>query len=267
MHGIGNDYIYFNCRREQFADPAALAVRLSDRHTSVGGDGIVLLLESGIADVGMRMFNADGSEGSMCGNAVRCVARLMRDMFGCRKRVISVETRAGVKRVEALESGLYRVCMGSPAFAPRDIPALFPGERAVSRPLAVGDAVFPVTCLSMGNPHCVVFVDNTDETDVKALGPLFEENPAFPDRINTEFTEICAENTLKVRVYERGSGETLACGTGACAAAVAAVVNGFCRQGDITVRLRGGELSVGYTGDTVLLTGPAEFAFTGMIDL
>ncbi len=269
LHGIGNDYIYFDCRREGIDDPSALSRRLSNRHFSVGGDGVVLLLPSGIADIRMRMFNADGSEGSMCGNAVRCVAKLLRDVFGVKSDPLTVETNAGVKSVRALRQDgetLYIVEMGSPDLSPRNVPCLFE-EKAVAVPLKVGDEELLVTCLSMGNPHCVVFCDLA-HTDFERLAPKIETHPAFPDRVNAEFVSVVGKNELAMRVFERGSGETLACGTGACAAAVAAVENGYAEKGrPILVHLRGGDLTVLYAGESVFLTGPAELAFYGEIEL
>ncbi len=273
-HGNGNDYIYFDCFEERLPYPWRLAQELSDRHFSVGGDGIVLILPSETADARMRMFNADGSEGKMCGNAIRCVAKYLYDRKGVNKKRIAIETKSGVKTVfvrtkrRSGESYSFTVDMGAPSLAPARIPALFEGDRVVGHPLLVGEETTYVTCLSMGNPHCVVFGDDPDALDLGKLGPLYENHPAFPERVNTEFVQVVAKNELKVRVYERGSGETLACGTGACAAAVAAVLNGFAdRNKQITVHLKGGDLTVVYTGETVLLTGPAQFAFQGEVEI
>ena len=269
MHGIGNDYIYFD---EELPDPAAVSVRLSDRHFSVGGDGIVLILPSEIADAKMRMFNADGSEGKMCGNAIRCVGKYLYEIKDIKKEVLTVETLSGVKTLKLnIEKGVLKsvtVDMGAPIFVPEEIPALFVGDKIVNAPLIVGEETYRVTCLSMGNPHCVVFGGDPDSIALEKVGPLFENHPAFPARVNTEFIEVPARNELKMRVWERGSGETWACGTGACAAAVAAVLNGYADEGaDITVHLRGGDLVIRYTGETVLMTGPAEIAFLGVVDI
>ncbi len=271
MHGIGNDYIYFDCFDRPFPRPKLAAAKLSDRHFSVGGDGIVLILPSRKADAKMRMFNADGSEGKMCGNAIRCVGKFLYEVKGIRKRKLTVETRAGVKTLRLKVKGKrvvsVTVDMGAPVLFPDLIPALFEGDRVVSHPLIVGDELYAVTCVSMGNPHCVVFV-GADGPDPCEVGPLFENHPAFPDRVNAEFVQVLAKNELKMRVWERGSGETWACGTGACAAAVAAVLNGYCAEGEeIVVHLRGGDLSVRYTGETVFMTGPAELAFTGTVKI
>ncbi len=274
MHGIGNDYIYFDCLEQPFKTPSAAAVRLSDRHFSVGGDGIVLILPSKTADARMRMFNADGSEGEMCGNAVRCIAKYLYDIKGIKKKTLTIETKAGVKTISVRtkkhtgEAIAFSVDMGKPILTPLRIPALFTGKKIVSQPLIVGEETYRVTCLSMGNPHCVVFGGDPDALDLVAIGPLFESHPAFPERTNTEFVEVLARNELKMRVWERGSGETLACGTGACAAAVASVLNGYCDgNSEIVVHLRGGDLTVNAKGRSVLMTGPAEIAFTGEVDL
>ncbi len=274
MHGAGNDYIYFDCLETPLEDPSSVSVKLSDRHRSVGGDGIVLILPGDRADARMRMFNADGSEGKMCGNAIRCVGKFLRDVKGIRKDSYTIETGAGIKTLVLTETDAsgealsFRVDMGAPEFAPEKIPALFAGERVVAHPLTVGEETYRVTCLSMGNPHCVVFCEDPDRIPLETLGPRFENHPAFPGRVNTEFVSVTGKNELKMRVWERGSGETLACGTGACAAAVAAVLNGCCGENeDILVRLRGGDLTVRYTGTAVFMTGPAAFAFTGEAEL
>ena len=268
MHGIGNDYIYFDCFDRVPADPAALAVKLSDRHFSVGGDGVVLILKSDVADARMRMFNADGSEGNMCGNAIRCIGKFLYEVKGMQKPVLTVETKSGVKTLQlCVGSGVVRsvrVDMGAAELRPAHIPARFEGERAVGVPLTVDGKTYDVTCVSMGNPHCVTFVDDPYALDLAAIGPAFERHPAFPARVNTEFVRADGRNELKMRVWERGSGETLACGTGACAAAVAGVLTGICDAGtQICVHLRGGDLSIVCTPETVYMTGPAAYAFTG----
>ncbi len=272
MHGAGNDYIYFDCFDAPIYDPAAAAKKLSDRHFSVGGDGVVLIQPSSVADAKMRMFNADGSEGKMCGNAIRCVGKFLYEVRGLKKHIIAVETLSGVKTlrltVKGGEVNAVTVDMGRAELDPAKIPALFEGDRAVDVPLTVGGKEYRVTCVSMGNPHCVVFGGNPDLLDLEKIGAQFETHAAFPDRVNTEFIQVLEKNALKMRVWERGSGETLACGTGACAAAVAAVLNGYCeKDAEISVHLRGGTLTVRYTGETVFMTGPAEFAFTGEVEL
>lgn len=272
MHGIGNDYIYFDCFDWFPSDPSAVAVTLSDRHFSVGGDGVVYICRSEKADGRMRMFNADGSEGKMCGNAIRCIGKFLYEVKGIRKDVLTVETKSGVKTlVLTAEDGIVqsvRVDMGAAELRPAQIPAAFAGERAVDVPLDVSGTQYRVTCVSMGNPHCVTFVDDPYALDLEKLGPQFEHHAAFPARVNTEFVRVDGRNELTMRVWERGSGETWACGTGACAAAVAGVLNGFCGQGEeITVHLRGGDLAVCVTADAVFMTGPAAFAFEGEADI
>lgn len=272
MHGIGNDYIYFDCFDWFPSDPSAVAVTLSDRHFSVGGDGVVYICRSEKADGRMRMFNADGSEGKMCGNAIRCIGKFLYEVKGICKDVLTVETESGVKTLAlTAEDGIVqsvRVDMGAAELRPAQIPAAFAGERAVDVPLDVNGTQYRVTCVSMGNPHCVTFVDDPYALDLEKLGPQFEHHAVFPARVNTEFVRVDGRNELTMRVWERGSGETWACGTGACAAAVAGVLNGFCGQGEeITVHLRGGDLAVCVTADAVFMTGPAAFAFEGEADI
>ena len=272
MHGIGNDYIYFDCFDWQPDDPAALAVKLSDRHFSVGGDGVVLIMRSAVADARMRMFNADGSEGKMCGNAIRCIGKFLYEIKSMQKPVLKVETLSGIKTLSVnAENGVVRsvrVDMGAAELRPSRIPARFEGERAVNVPLVADGKEYRVTCVSMGNPHCVTFVDDPYSVDLEKTGPAFEHHAAFPERVNTEFVRVDGRNELTMRVWERGSGETWACGTGACAVATAGVLNGFCDAGaEITVHLRGGDLSVSYTPEAVYMTGPAAFAFTGEVEI
>ena len=272
MHGIGNDYIYFDCFDWQPEDPAALAVKLSDRHFSIGGDGVVLILRSDAADARMRMFNADGSEGKMCGNAIRCIGKFLYEVKGMQKPVLTVETLSGIKTLSIhAEDGIVhsvRVDMGAAELTPARIPADFAGERAVNVPLDVDGTEYRVTAVSMGNPHCITFVEDPYALDLEKLGPKFEHHPAFPERVNTEFVRVDAKNRLTMRVWERGSGETWACGTGACAVAVAGVLGGYCEMGaDITVRLRGGDLVINVTPEAVYMTGPAAFAFTGEVEI
>ena len=268
MHGIGNDYIYFDCFDQMPEDPSALAIKLSDRHFSVGGDGVILVCRSDVADGKMRMFNADGSEGKMCGNGIRCVGKFLYEIKGIRKDTITVETLSGIKTLRMhAENGKVSsvtVDMGAPELLPSRIPATFEGERVVNVPLTVEGKEYRVTAVSMGNPHCVVFGGDPYALALEKIGPAFEHHEAFPESVNTEFVEVLAKNELKMRVWERGSGETWACGTGACAVAVAAVLNGFADMGkDILVHLRGGDLTIVYTEETVYMTGPAEFSFTG----
>ena len=272
MHGAGNDYIYFDCLHEDLPDPSGLAVRLSDRHKGIGGDGIVLICPSAVADAKMRMFNADGSEGKMCGNAIRCIGKFLYEIKGMQKPVLKVETLSGIKTLSVnAENSVVRsvrVDMGAAELRPSRIPARFEGERAVNVPLVADGKEYRVTCVSMGNPHCVTFVDDPYSVDLEKTGPAFEHHAAFPERVNTEFVRVDGRNELTMRVWERGSGETWACGTGACAVATAGVLNGFCDAGaEITVHLRGGDLSVSYTPEAVYMTGPAAFAFTGEVEI
>lgn len=271
MHGIGNDYIYFDCFKEEIKEPEKLSLRLSDRHFGIGGDGIILLCPSKTADIKMRMFNADGSEGRMCGNGIRCLGKLARDLGYVKGDNCTVETLSGVKKLRFFcgKDGLVesvRVDMGAPVLSGRDIPSTFSGDKIVNQPLEIDGREYKVTLVNMGNPHCVVFAD-PDKTDIEGLGGKFEICPAFPDRVNTEFIKVTGRNFIKMRVWERGSGETFACGTGACAAAVAAVLNGLCdKEREITVSLLGGELKIEYT-DTVYMTGGATLVFTGEISV
>ncbi len=272
MHGIGNDYIYFDCMREDLPDPEKLSIKLSDRHFGIGGDGIILLCPSKIADCRMRMFNADGSEGKMCGNGVRCVGKLAHDLGYVKGDICRIETLSGIKTLEfsldkfgKVESA--KVDMGAAILDGEKIPSTFKGSTVVCAPLTVDGEEYKVTLVSMGNPHCVVFKD-PDDLDLENIGRKFENHPAFSERINTEFVKVVGKNELKMRVWERGSGETLACGTGACASAVAACLNGLCdRNEEITVHLLGGDLKILYTDKTVYMTGGATLVFTGDIDL
>lgn len=271
MQGIGNDYIYFNCFEGEVENPSELSVRLSDRHFSVGGDGVILVCPSKVADGKMRMFNADGSEGKMCGNGIRCVGKFLYEVVGIHKDVLTVETLSGIKTLRlSVEKGEVRtitVDMGKAELNPEKIPAKFIGKTAIGVPLQVGGKDYSVTCVSMGNPHCVVFED-PDGIALEKIGPLFERSEAFPESVNTEFVSLVGKNELKMRVWERGSGETLACGTGACAAAVASVLNGYCeKNGEITVHLRGGDLKIRNTESGVLMTGEAAFTFTGEVEI
>lgn len=270
MQGAGNDYIYFDCLHGELKDPSALAVRLSDRHKGIGGDGIVMICKSDRADAKMRMFNADGSEGKMCGNAIRCVGKYLYDNGIVNKRDIEIETLSGIKKLR-LNVADGKVCsvrvdMGKAEFDPKKIPVLFDGDAMIDAPVQIGGKTWRVTCVSMGNPHCVVFED-PDALLLEKIGPLFENAPLFPERVNTEFIRKTGENALKMRVWERGSGETMACGTGACAAAAAAVALGVCEAGkDISVLLRGGTLIIN-VGETVYMTGPAETVFVGEVEI
>ena len=272
MHGCGNDYIYFNCFAQQVENPEDLSIRLSDRHFGVGGDGVVLICPSETADVRMRMFNADGSEGKMCGNATRCIGKYAYERGLVQKPVMTLETLSGIKTlkltVENDEVTAVQVDMGKPILVSEEIPVKLPGERAINIEHTLAGQMRRFSCVSMGNPHCVLFTENIDALDLEKIGPAYENDPLFPERVNTEFVEVIDDHTLKMRVWERGSGETLACGTGACATTVAAVLCGYCKMDtDITLKLRGGDLTIRYTGETVLMTGPATVAFEGEVSL
>lgn len=273
MHGCGNDYIFFDCFENPApGQPEELAVRLSDRHFSVGGDGIVLILppENSENDARMRMFNADGSEGMMCGNATRCIGKYLYERGYVKSDTARLETKSGVKILTLYPDAdgkvhSVRVNMGKASLDPANLPALVDGARVVGREVALSCGVHKITLVSMGNPHCVLFESPELVTD---LGPAIERDPIFPKRVNTEFAEMTGDNRLRMRVWERGSGETWACGTGACATAVAAAENGLCDAGKpIIVELLGGELSIEYTPDAVYMTGPAEIAFEGEVEV
>ncbi len=270
MQGCGNDYIYINCFDTEINSPESLSVFLSDRHFGIGGDGIVLILPSVRADAKMRMFNLDGSEGKMCGNAIRCVAKYLYDNKIVRKLKMKIETLSGVKELFLSTQNSYvstvRVNMGCAVLDPFKIPVRIPGDRVVNRKVDIDGSEYFITCVSMGNPHAVVFCDTVDGLDLENTGLKFETDPLFPERVNAEFVTVINKNTLKVRVWERGSGETLACGTGACACVVAAVLNGYCGIGeDVKVILPGGELIVNYTDEAVYMTGECKKVFDGTV--
>jgi carbamoyl-phosphate synthase large subunit len=279
MHGCSNDYICINCLDLGIDcfnlvtnSPESLSVLLSDRHTGVGGEGIVLIMRSKQADARMRMFNLDGSEGGMGGNAIRCVAKYLYDNNIARKKHMRIETKSGIRELWlSTKNGLVssvKVDMGCAELRPDKIPVKLTGENVIARPIDINGKKYDITCVSMGNPHAVVFVKNLDKLDLQEIGPHFENNALFPDRVNAEFVEIADSKHLKMRVWERGSGETLACGTGACAAVVAAVRNGHCEKGaDIMVRLPGGELIINYTDETVFMTGECKKVFDGTVEI
>ncbi|MGN0591606.1 diaminopimelate epimerase [Ruminococcus sp.] len=274
MQGIGNDYIYVNCFEEKVENPEQLSLRLSDRRFGIGGDGLILIMPSETADFKMRIFNADGSEAMMCGNGTRCIGKYVYEHGLTDKTRITLETNSGIKQLELHCDGktvqAVTVDMGKAILVPREIPVESDSQEPfVAKPVQVGDRLERITCVSMGNPHAVVFCDRIDDLDLERLGPEFEHHPIFPDRVNTEFIRVIDNHTLQMRVWERGSGETLACGTGACASVVAAVLNGYCPQGEpVLVQLRGGELTITYQADgTVMMTGPAAEVFQGEINL
>ena len=269
MQGLGNDYVYVNCLKETIADPPALAKKISDRHFGVGSDGLIMINPSDKADFEMEMYNADGSRAEMCGNGIRCVAKYVYDYGLTDKTRISVETLAGIKYLDlTVENGkvsLVRVDMGRPILEPENIPVQAEGSRVVDEPLTVDGKEYRMTCVSMGNPHAVIFVDqDVRKLPLEQIGPSFESHERFPKRINTEFARVLDRRTVEMRVWERGSGETLACGTGTCATAVACVLNGL-TEDEITVHLLGGDLYIKWDRekDTVYMTGPAETVFDG----
>ena len=269
MQGLGNDYVYVNCFEEKIDNPPELARRISDRHFGVGSDGLIMINPSDKADFEMEMYNADGSRGEMCGNGIRCVAKYVYDHGLTDKTDISVETLGGIKYLElTVEDGkvkTVKVDMGKPELEPQKIPVKADGGKAVDEPIRVGGEEYRMTCVSMGNPHAVVFVGcDVKDFPLEEIGPKFENHERFPNRVNTEFVRVIDRHTAEMRVWERGSGVTLACGTGACAVAVACVLNGL-TEDEVTVRLLGGDLQIRWDRekDTVYMTGPAEAVFDG----
>lgn len=269
MQGLGNDYVYVNCLKEKIADPPELARKISDRHFGVGSDGLIMINPSDKADFEMEMYNADGSRAEMCGNGIRCVAKYVYDYGLTDKTYISVETLAGIKYLDlTVENGkvsLVKVDMGHPILEPEKIPVAVKGSRVVDEPLLVDGKEYRMTCVSMGNPHAVIFVDeDVKNLPLEKIGPSFENHICFPKRVNTEFVRVIDRHTAEMRVWERGSGETLACGTGTCAVAVACVLNGLTEDA-ITVHLLGGDLYIEWDREknTVYMTGPAEAVFDG----
>lgn len=262
MHGIGNDYLYINCLSSTPRNIEDLAIRMSHRHTGVGSDGIILILPSGVADFRMRIFNADGSEARMCGNGSRCVGKYVWDYGLTDSPEITLETLAGIKHITLHFDDANKVCaatvdMGEPTLTPADIPVCFSGNAMVEQPVATTRGEFKVTAVSMGNPHGVIFIDELTDSMVLEAGPELEHHPIWPDRANIEFARVISPELIEMRVWERGSGETMACGTGACATAVAAMITG--RAADrVTVRLLGGDLTIERRSDGhILMTGPA----------
>ena len=274
MHGIGNDYIYINCFQETVTDPEKLSIFMSNVRFGVGSDGLVLILPSEVADFRMRIFNADGSEAMMCGNATRCVGKYVYEHGMTDKTEVSLETNSGIKYLtlyvnEATNKvDAVKVDMGKAILKPAEIPVADDGERFIAKPVVVDGVSYDMTCVSMGNPHAVVFLPEIDSLDLEKIGPSFEHHPLFPNRVNTEFIRVIDDHTLQMRVWERGSGETFACGTGPCATVVAAVLNGFCKkEEEILVHLRGGDLRIIYhEDDTVTMIGPATYVFEGKME-
>lgn len=273
MHGIGNDYVYVNCLKEEVEDPGAVAKLVSDRHFGIGSDGLILIKESDKADFEMDMYNSDGSQGAMCGNGIRCVAKYVYDYGLTDKTQISIDTKSGIKYLDlTVEDGkvtLVKVNMGTPDIKAANIPVVSEKETVVNEPVEVDGVQYYMTGVSMGNPHAVVYIEDVKGLDIEKVGPGFENHPVFPDRVNTEFCKVLDNHTVEMRVWERGAGETLACGTGACAVAVASVLNGYVGDGEVTVKLLGGDLKIFWDRkeNLVYMTGPATTVFDGDITL
>ncbi len=276
MHGAGNDYVYVDGMKYQIPDESAATKKLSDRHFSVGGDGLIIIKKGTKADYEMVMYNADGSRGAMCGNGIRCVAKYLFDEgYTNNEKEFTIESMGAIKHIKVNvidgKAVSARVDMGKPILKASDIPVNFDGEKCVNQPVTFADREFNMTCVSMGNPHTVMFIDeHPSEFDLNKYGSIAEQNTSlFPDRVNAEFAKIIDRNNIEMRVYERGAGETLACGTGACATAVSAILNGYC-DNKVTVHLLGGDLLIEWSGnenDSVIMTGPAEYAFTGTVEI
>ena len=272
MHGLGNDYVYVNCFEEKIDNPPAVARFVSDRHFGIGSDGLIMINPSKTADFEMEMYNADGSRGEMCGNGIRCVAKYVYDYGLTDKTQISVETLGGIKYLDlAVEDGkvsLVKVDMGKPELEADRIPIISEREQVIDDPIEVDGKEYHMTGVSMGNPHTVIYVDDVKGLDLEKIGPKFENHERFPKRINTEFVHCIDRQTLEMRVWERGSGETLACGTGACAVAVSSILNNL-TDTQVTVKLLGGDLQIEWDRekDRVFMTGPATVVFDGVIDI
>lgn len=272
MQGLGNDYVYVDCTKKKLENASEVAVKVSDRHFGIGSDGLILINASSVADFEMEMYNADGSRGEMCGNGIRCVAKYVYDYGLTDQTHISVETLGGIKYLDlTVEEGRVwqvRVDMGRPMLCPTEIPVIANGESVIDMPIEVDGTEYRMTAVGMGNPHTVVFVEDVDGLEIEQIGPKFEHHPCFPNRVNTEFVKVLDRNTVKMRVWERGSGETLACGTGACAVAVACILNGL-TENKVTVQLLGGDLLIEWNreADKVYMTGPAEAVFDGEVEL
>lgn len=274
MHGIGNDYVYVNCFKETVKNPSAVAKFVSDRHFGIGSDGLILIKPSEIADCEMDMYNLDGSQGAMCGNGIRCVAKYAYDYGIVNKPQISVATKSGVKYLDlTIENGkvsMVKVNMGAPVLKASAIPVISNKEQVINESIEIKREYYQITAVSMGNPHAVVFMDDVENLDIEKIGPYFEHHSVFPDRVNTEFVKVIDNHTVQMRVWERGSGETLACGTGACAVAVASILNGHVDGTQpVTVKLLGGDLQIFWNRESnlVYMTGPATTVFDGEIDL
>lgn len=272
MHGCGNDYVYVNLFEEQIEDAPALSIRVADRHFGIGGDGLITIGPSDKADFRMRIYNADGSEAEMCGNGIRCVAKYVYDHHLTDQTTIRIETGAGVKTLDlTVENGLVsRVCvdMGEPILEAEKIPVVAEKSPVIDEPITAGDRDWKMTCVSMGNPHAVLFVDDVKTFDLDTYGPLFEHHKRFPNRTNTEFVAVHSRKEVSMRVWERGSAETWACGTGACASVVACILNGL-TDDEVLIHLRGGDLTIRWDRQSnhVFMTGPATEVFEGEFPL
>ena len=272
MQGLGNDYVYVNCFEEKIENPPAVARYVSDRHFGIGSDGLIMINPSEVADFEMEMYNADGSRGEMCGNGIRCVAKYVYDYGLTDKTQISVETLGGIKYLDlTVKDGkvvLVKVDMGKPELKSDLIPIISENEKVIDEPIEVDGQVYHMTGVSMGNPHTVIYVDDVKNLDLEKIGPKFENHERFPKRINTEFVHCIDRNTVEMRVWERGSGETLACGTGACAVAVASILNNL-TDTRVTVKLLGGDLQIEWDREKnhVFMTGLAKVVFDGVIDI
>lgn len=270
MQGLGNDYVYVNCFEETIENPPEMARKVSNRNFGIGSDGLIMINPSKVADFEMEMYNADGSRSEMCGNGIRCVGKYVYDYGLTKKKHISVETLAGIKQLELTVEDdkvkLVKVDMGSPELVAANIPIVAEGEQVIDEPIDVNGREYRMTGVSMGNPHAVVYVDDVKGLDLEKIGPAFENHKRFPNRVNTEFVKVIDRHTVEMRVWERGSGETMACGTGACAVAVASILNGF-TEDTVTVKLLGGDLFIEWDkeADKVYMTGPAEVSFDGEI--
>ena len=274
MHGCGNDYVYVNCFEEKIEDESKTAIFVSDRHFGIGGDGMILIKPSKIADFEMCMYNADGSRGAMCGNGVRCVAKYVYDNKLTDKKLISIESMGAIKNIKVETENdkvvSAKVDMGAPILNAKEVPVKSENEKVIGEEITVLDRKFNMTCVSMGNPHAVMFIDESPKDfPLEKYGSLFENNEIFPDRTNAEFAKVLDRKNIEMRVWERGSAETLACGTGSCATVVAAILNGYV-DNDVTVHLLGGDLDISWSGnekDSVFMTGPATTVFSGEIDI
>ena len=272
MQGWGNESVYVNCFKETIENPPEMAKKVSNRNFGIGSDGLIMINPSDVADFEMEMYNADGSRSEMCGNGIRCVGKYVYDYGLTEKEHISVETLAGIKYLDlTVEDGkvkLVKVDMGNPELVPANIPIVADGDRVIDEPINVNGTEYRMTGVSMGNPHAVVYVEDVKGLDIEKIGPAFENHERFPNRVNTEFVKVLDQNTVEMRVWERGSGETMACGTGACAVAVACILNGL-TEDKVTVKLLGGDLQIegDKEADKVYMTGPAEVSFDGEINL